>query len=133
MPALDFKVEFHYYLRPTVPVRLAYGDRSIETDALLDTGSEFTVLDEEFAHVLGLDLTGPPTQRMHGISGGIIEAPVRKLTLSVLEDGELRALEIDAAFVPNLHQRVGNILGRRDFFQAFKLGLVHSEARAFLG
>jgi hypothetical protein len=133
MPALDFKLEFHYYLRPTVPVRLAYGDQSIETDALLDTGSEFTVLDEEFAHVLGLDLTGPPTQRMHGISGGIIEAPVRRLILSVLDDGDLRALEVDAAFVPGLHQRVGNILGRRDFFQAFKLGLVHSEARAFLG
>jgi len=44
------------YKRPIIPVRLTYGDNSVNTQALIDSGADFNVFHLSFAKDLGLNL-----------------------------------------------------------------------------
>jgi hypothetical protein len=120
--------------RPTVVVRLVYGDSQIDTEATLATGASLCVFDASLADVLGVPVTRARRVPIVGLDGTIRTAPLVLLDLAVLpESAGIRMGQVAVAFLDGIERTVGNLLGRQGFFSAVDLGLSHARRTIHLG
>ncbi len=56
--------------RPRIPVTLSHNGMNFEVAAILDSGSDFSIVPKEVAEALGLDLGGK-SKKINGIGGGV--------------------------------------------------------------
>ena len=57
-PYVPEKVERGVIFRPKIPVTLSYGEKSLETLGLVDSGSDISIIPLGIAEFLGIDLSG---------------------------------------------------------------------------
>lgn len=131
--ALNQSYEFDYDFEPLIFVRVLSTSSARETTAhaVIDTGASRTVFDVKLAAELGIDLTNVPTRHLQGIEGVPIVASVAEVELWLLDEPEL-SLIFPAAFVPDIDETVGNLIGL-DVLSQFDLGLQHGLLRGTLG
>ena len=82
--------------------------------AVVDTGAKFSVFDAEVAEAIGLDLNGPPIQKIVGLDLQERDFPRRSLFVRVYSCGVLlKASQTRVVFVPDIGRSViGNLVGR---------------------
>lgn len=105
-----------------VYVRIAVGEPSLTTTAMLDTGSTYSVLDADFAEQLGaFQDAGAPAVDMatrHGLLRGNL---VRRRVWLLAEEGE--SLEVDATFWVSPTWHYGHFLGYAGFPQRIRFAI----------
>ena len=101
---------------PYLPVRLSVtdGTPTPRIEALIDSGSAYTLFRADIGLALGLDVTGG----IHTVTGGIVSGQAidmyfHDVTLWLGAD----VIDITAGFSPQMS--IGAILGRRGFFEHF--------------
>jgi hypothetical protein len=136
MTALHLEEQFAYRHgdRPTVIVRLVYGDSQVDTDAMLDTGAGLCIFDASLASILNIPLTRARRVPILGLDGAVRAARLALLDLTVLpESAGIRLNQTPVAFLDGVQRTVGNLLGREGFFSAVDLGLSHARRAIYLG
>ncbi len=119
--------QFSLSYRPLVEVELFGQAASHRSVALIDSGSEASLMDREIADVLGISAEGKPPVTVSGVSGekqGFI-SPV-----SVRIEGFDELLTFNVIFIDEPSFDV--IFGQQDFFRNFDVRFEHSRERFFL-
>ena len=115
-------------LRPQLWATIFYGGRSSEVFCLVDSGSDHTLINAEFADILGIDLSQCPRLEMSGVAGPTVEVCLAEIrvTFSGFED----EFKIKAKFVRGMATDV--ILGQSDFFEEFKIKFEKQKRKFYL-
>jgi hypothetical protein len=102
-----------WVLRPYIPIRLFYGQRSVSVLALVDSGADESVFHASIGRLLGIDVPKGRKKRFVGISGTGADGYVHRVRLQVV--GVRDSIELDVGFldVPG----VDAILGQAGFFE----------------
>jgi hypothetical protein len=109
IPSLDVRFLFHHRLTP--PVK-----------AIVDSGSPYCLFRAQIGEWIGLDITRGEEGQLGGIIGGVRE-PVYFHKVCLLIENNWR-IEVVAGFMKNLG--VAAILGRKGFFDSFRVTFDHS-------
>ncbi len=112
--------------RPYVAVRLQYGGNYYDTMGLIDSGADSSLFNEQFASVLGLDLSQGQTGSSLGLGG---TAPVVYFGIFLTVRG--KRFSANVGFTKGIGPQFG-LLGRRDFFQVFLVGFDQPSQQFFL-
>lgn len=131
---LTFSHRTGYSDKPVVDVEVAVADRNgvlrgeaITASFMVDSGADYTVLDERWAPRLGLDLSQCPDASLKGIGGQEVPG---KIYYSVL-------LGLCGVWIvaPVVFQRdpKPNLLGRAKVFDKLNLAFVRDTQRVLLG
>lgn len=103
-------------LRPKLNVEIIHGGRRVPVLGLLDSGGDCTIINAEFASVLGIDLTKCPTENIGGIdASNEMIGYIAEVRISL--EGFEEELPIKAKFVEGMRTDV--ILGQNDIFEHF--------------
>lgn len=133
---MDWK-EYKYYAqlagndivyRPIVGVELFDGKTWYAQHAMLDSGCDKTMLDADFAKLLGIDPTNCRKIKIGGIVGETVEAFEAKVTLKI--EGFDEPFDLLARFVPNM--KISALLGHNDFFDKFKVKFEKKHKKFYL-
>ena len=87
-------------------------------DALIDTGSDETLLDEKLALIIGVDLANAPRLPCAGMGGQICIARFAQVTLRLTDGIEFREWPALVGFVAGLRRSVLGFGGCLQFFTA---------------
>lgn len=103
-------------LKPIIPIRIALAESSLQYDALIDSGADFSIFHEEIGRALGIDIEAG--RRLH--FGGVqkAEAAVAYLHEINLIVGGWNYKTI-AGFSNDISEKSYGILGQRGFFDIF--------------
>jgi hypothetical protein len=101
---------------PIIPVVLSAGDRSIATEALVDSGAGGCIFDAQFATFLGIeDLKENGIEiKFEGVTGHTLLGYIHDVTLEV---GGHRFPNVPVAFSNAMPENAVNILGQQGFFE----------------
>lgn len=103
--------------KPYLDIELINGKQKIYLKSIVDSGSDFTLVSEEVAKVLNINLSLCPKKSLGGILGNSIECPVCNVDIKI--DGFKGKINIPIFFVPNL--KVNTLMGQHGFFDKFKV------------
>ena len=87
--------KFSNIFRPCLPIIFEYKDKPFPVaHALVDTGSDFTILPLEVAHYLGIELDDSKTLILDGAGGGRFKAmPSQKKVIYKIEHKGYRSIQ----------------------------------------
>lgn len=100
---------------------------SLQTDALIDTGSDVTLFSIDVAHRLKIDLTGIPSLPVMTAVGPVATYQPFELTLEIRRPPDIIRWTGRAGFLPR-PMSLG-ILGTKGFFEFFDLNYSASRRR----
>jgi hypothetical protein len=100
--------------------------KQIDTDALIDSGSNYSVFRPEFAQALGLPIERGRLTDFVGISADL-SAYLHKIELQIFE----KPFECEVAFTRKLHTSF-NILGRVGFFDRHEITFKEKEKKVVI-
>jgi len=109
-----------------VPVELRLADKTVRTDAYVDTGASFCVFKGELAAALDIDVERGIPLRIGTVTGSF-DAYGHNLTLKTLN----YSFDVTVYFAGH-DSFARNVLGRRGWLDQFRLGLVEYESRLYL-
>ena len=117
--------------RPYAPIALTFPDHDqpdviMETDFLIDTGSDLTILAKSAAELIGLDLPNIGVPGEIGGVGGNEPTWMVQATLSVQDNPTYMTIH-----VPQDDDQIPSLLGR-DFMSAFTLIIRERDGAALL-
>jgi len=116
--SLDFKNGGYVYT-PSLEIEIINGSRKFSTDAIIDSGSDCTMMSGEVAQVLGIDFSKcEKDPDIKGILGASSEGFIANIKIKV-EKFEDEPLDVKVTFIPGLNTPV--LLGQNDFFQHFQV------------
>jgi len=103
--------------RPIIPITLFGPKGSVSIDALIDSGADRCLFNDQIGREIGLDLEKGEKEIFSGIEGGQIGAYLHKIQLKII--GIEKRIEIIAGFsdAPGVFA----ILGQDGFFDAFRI------------
>ena len=103
--------------RPLIDVDVSGDTETRRFKALVDSGTEITVLDDEIAKLLKIR----PEGRLRGKLSGIEEFPKEGFIapVTMVIDRFSEPLTSNVLFIENLHKNFEIILGQQDFFARF--------------
>ncbi len=105
-------------LKPVVPVRITCGDMSLQYNALIDSGADFSIFHSEIGEALGLNISGGLKVGFGGVQKDVLAgAYLHMVTLTV---GEYK-FKTMAAFSNDISKKSYGILGQRGFFDLFSV------------
>jgi len=111
--------------RPLIPLTFN-GDVNLNVFALLDSGSDMTLINREMAELLGID------SRKDNLIFGVSKIPVNvnesELTISFGKGHEHYTFKIPVMIISE-HINIPIIIGRTGFFDEFKITFIQSEKR----
>jgi hypothetical protein len=96
----------------------------LPTPALVDSGADSSMFPLEFAHHLGIDL-GSCRREECRTAGGSATQHIWEEGLDVVVQGINRTIHLGASF----SETTVVLLGRADFFQAFRVSIDHRAQR----
>jgi len=131
LPLLSFQSEYAYsdplHGGVLVPVELTAAT-SVRFYAYVDTGAANCIFQREYAEALDLTLDAGQLKRFSTAGGSILTAWGHNLRLTAL------GFSVDTlvyfADEPDFRR---NVLGRQGWLDRFQLGLVHYDAKLYLG
>lgn len=111
---------------PFLPIRLAYGEKEIVVEGLIDTGASDCLFDCDVAEALGIDIQGTPLVKDYfGIDGETIPGYVHTVDFQI--QGFSEWIEVNAGF---LESRLPYpLLGQNDFFDNYEITLKRYHGR----
>jgi len=110
--------------RPMIPLRIK-AKESFDALAILDSGSDITIIPKEIAEVIGVDYKNDNS--ISGISGFPIRAKEGKVSIEFGKGREIYIFEIPV-LVPE-KENLAVIIGRLGFFEQFKITFDESQKR----
>ncbi len=110
-------LRFGMFYKPVVPVNFKFRDKTIAYQALIDTGSDLSIIHADIARQLGIDLKKCPQHTFGGI-GGECSGYLQRLDLEI---GGVLFKNIPIVFSDNIAPFGFGILGHQDLFDKFKL------------
>jgi len=107
---------------PMIPIRFTGSAGAFDTAALLDSGADFTVIFEDHAQILGIDLSKLEETDVNGI-GGAAKARKTRVSIEVKGKGEHRPFRMDVpCMILKRHaENFPILLGRAGFFEQFEV------------
>jgi hypothetical protein len=111
--------------RPLIPLTLI-GKEKLDILAILDSGSDITIIPKEIAEILSIEYTGE--NEISGISKDKIKAKEGKLLVKFGKGREIYDFEIPI-LVPIDKENLSIIIGRAGFFNEFKISFSESERK----
>lgn len=116
--------------RPLIDVEVGSETKSRTFKALVDSGSDVTVMDQSIALLLGISSTGRETGKISGIEewrAGFI-APVSLKIEKFREE----TFNFNVLFIEDLSRNFDIILGQHDFFRNFDVTFKKSQNLMYL-
>lgn len=110
--------------RPLIPLRIKAKD-SFDALAILDSGSDTTIIPKEIAEVIGIEYKND--NYISGISGIPIKAKEGKVNIEFGKGREVYSFEIPV-LIPE-KENLAVIIGRFGFFEQFKITFDESRKR----
>jgi len=119
MPWYQYSVTPSGYRQPIVAVRLLHGNRQVQLVAVVDSGADASLLNIEYADLLGLDRNDATQSKARVASGE--EVTVYRWPDGLLElQFETNRFAFEGSFIEFPPTADGdNLMGRRDFFSQF--------------
>jgi len=115
---------------PSIPVTLiGEGAIRIEVMALIDSGADLSVISQDIAELLNLDLNGPKT-KSRGI-GGEVDAVNTHIKINIKKGHEDYIISVPVQVILG-DSKVPVLIGRAVFFDEFKISFEQSEERILL-
>ena len=117
-----------YSLRPQILAKLYGNGQPQDIVCIIDSGSDNTVINAEYAPMLGIDLSKCPTADM----GGVIDSGIKGYvaTVRIEFDQFPEEFKFNVRFVKNM--AIDAILGQSDFFEAFKVRFEKKRRKFYL-
>ena len=103
--------------RPIIGVKIGYGNELIETIAMIDSGTDVTVVNSNLAKLLGVDSSKYKKCLVSGVTGEG-NGFVAKVKIRI-ENFENEEFEMEVCFVEGMKSNI--LLGQRDIFNRFKI------------
>lgn len=103
--------------KPYLTVRLSAAGKTVQLDALVDSGAETSLFHSSVAKVFGFDLKAGPQKEYFGITGEPAVCYFHPVRFQVV--GLSHSIDLMVAFADT--SSVGALLGQADFFQHFKV------------
>lgn len=130
--SLNLQFEFHLGQEPLIDVTLVNPETSLFdwAEALIDTGADLTVFDEQIAARLGIQLQGEVI-RLGGVGGGTIQARRAIVTLQLLGEPSL-ALTLPVCFAPDMEDGPRNLIGL-DILQSIDFAISLASHAGYVG
>ena len=113
-------------LFPLVSISLSYKDNRNDYFALIDSGATVSIFKIDVAEYLGVEIEKGEEIVMSGV-GGWIKGYVHKLTLEVAGQKLTCPVVFSREYLVSF-----NILGRKSFFEKFKITFDESQKRVIL-
>ena len=140
MVTLSFQYEITYD-HPDwaiLPIRLRVGQRHRDMRAMVDSGSAYSLFDQEIAGAFGLNIDAlPRTPRpIGGLDGDHRRRPMQRGAVQIQAGpNSIANIQLDVVFFSNLMFNIGveALLGTRDFFNSFLVGFDHRQRLLYLG
>lgn len=111
--------------RPLIPIKIKGSKSSFDTLAILDSGSDTTIIPKEIAEVIGIDCKNENS--ISGISGAPLKAKEGKINVEFGKAREIYNFDIPV-LVPE-KENLAVIIGRMGFFEQFKIIFDESKKR----
>ena len=103
-------------LKPVIPVRLGFGASSLQYQALIDSGADFSIFHREFGELLGINIESGIPLDFGGVQKGSSSvAYLHEVTLII---GGWK-YKVMAAFSEDISDKSYGILGQKGFFDLF--------------
>lgn len=102
-------------LRPVVPIKIQYRNRSVIYEVLVDSGADVCMFDAEVGDVLGIPLFDGSSGEVSGITGVTKPYYVHFVTISIGD----QSFEAEAGFLSNVSRFGYGVVGQRGFFDQF--------------
>lgn len=118
-----------YNYRPLVDVQISSKTKSRRFKALVDSGTEITVMDEKIAQLLGIDSSGYPKAHLSGIEEWR-EGFIAPVSLQIERFEEVFSFQV--LFIEDLGKNFDIILGQQDFFRNFNVSFERHHNLFFL-
>lgn len=118
-----------YTYRPLIDVEVGGADQVRTFKALVDSGTDITMMDQTIAVLLGIDADGKQTGKASTL-GSVTNGFLASVSLKI--DGFSNAFTFNVLFVENLSNNFEIILGQQDFFQNFDVTFVKSSNQFYL-
>lgn len=103
--------------RPIITIEIFGPNDSKEFDALIDSGADNALFNEEVADLLGIDLSKATPVKLTGISGQLDGRRLEDIKIKVKNFNE--AVEIPVCFIKSA--TVGVLLGQEGFFDKYRI------------
>lgn len=101
---------------PIIPVRLHFKNKLFDTSALIDSGATISIMQENVAKDLGIDIE-KGTEIFIGGVGGRIKGYVHEVIIEIAGNNKFK---LQTIFSREYHVSF-NLLGRNEFFEKFKI------------
>ncbi len=102
-------------LRPIIPIKIQYRNRSVIYEVLVDSGADICMFDGEVGDALGIPFFDGRPGEVVGVTGVVKPYYIHPVTISV---GGL-TFEIEAGFLSNVSRFGYGVVGQRGFFDQF--------------
>lgn len=102
-------------MRPVIPVALLFGDKTIQYEALVDSGADLSIFPADIGELIGLDVYNGQKASVAGITGNLQPYYLHKIKISIGGWEE----EIVAGFSSNIPSIGYGVLGQKGFFDSF--------------
>ncbi len=112
--------------RPLIPFTLEGKDEKIDFLAMLDSGSDISIIPREIAETLGIQYG--KNNEITGISGSPVNSKEGKIKVIFGKGREIYHFEIPI-LVPIDNINVPIIIGRAGFFEQFRITFLEAERR----
>lgn len=112
--------------RPYLVVRLQFGERTIDTIGLIDSGADGSLFNAQFAQYLGFTLDPDASATSQGL-GGTVPTWQFDIELTVLGKRFPASVAFSESWTPAF-----GLLGRGDFSRAFRVGIDERHRRSLL-
>ena len=106
-----------WVIKPYLTIRLSAEGKTVQLDALIDSGAEASLFHSSVAKVFGFDLKAGLKKEYFGITGEPAICYFHPVQLQVV--GLSHSIDLAVAFTEA--SSVGALLGQADFFQHFKI------------
>ena len=110
----------------TLPVTLVYNSLTIDFEAKLDTGSSHCIFERRFGENLGLEIENGTLEKFGTATVGFF-AYGHEVMLSVLD-----VENYSTVYFAKEESFTRNVLGRQDFLDRVKIGLIDYEGKLLL-
>lgn len=125
----NVKIEGWPIKRPIIPITLSHGEKSIELEAIIDSGSDFMLITKEIAEFLGLEL-GKKEEEV-GICGEKCKTVMSHCNITITDGKETaRLLSKPIQVILEGNAKLDEILiGRFGFFDEFDITFRENSSR----
>jgi hypothetical protein len=108
-----------YVYRPMVMIEILGVEQSRKFEALVDSGTEITVMDRQIADLLGIQEAAGRKAKVGGIGGIELEGFIHNISFKVEGFGDIFTFGVFFLNKPSDNFEI--VLGQNDFFRNFKI------------